>query len=107
MLLNEERIGEIRFDVTIALIVKGLILKIQGGKILEVKTGSCQGKGTVAIAGETIFERKSEEIALPGVISFDKGKPIEASGAPVALKCITSVCHCESQIDQESLHHLG
>lgn len=84
VLFYGESIGTIPFDVEVALELKGLKIKIKAGEILEAHTGDCRAKGSVAIAGHRIVEKKSEEIALPGMICFEKRRPIAAVPSPAS-----------------------
>jgi hypothetical protein len=68
----------IEFVVQLTLTLKGFVLTIQGGKVTEVRTGSCEGKGTIAFERLTIAEKKLEPIVFPGVI------PIREPGKPMA-----------------------
>lgn len=61
---NEAVIEEIKFQVYIELLLKGLILKIKDGEIEGVKAGSCQCKGSFSCENVQLFECKSEEFIL-------------------------------------------
>ncbi len=68
---------------TIALLVqmgfklKGFVLKIQNGGIVEIQTGHCEAKGTIKYAGLAIAEKKLEPIKLP--LSIPIAIPASAS----------------------------
>ncbi|MFS8085514.1 MAG: hypothetical protein ACMG6H_07770, partial [Acidobacteriota bacterium] len=59
---------------TIALLVqlnfklKGFVLKIRDGRIVELQTGQCEVKGTVKFSGLTIAEKKLAPLKLPFAI---------------------------------------
>ncbi len=76
VLVDDHVLGKIVFDLVITLRLEGLILKIQDGKIREVRTGKCAGKGVFKLKDLVIFQKESREIPLPGVVSFEKGLPI-------------------------------
>jgi hypothetical protein len=77
VLLNEQLIRKIDFDISIALTLKGFILKIRDGKIKEIKAGTCKGKGTVKCENFVIFEKETESFSLPGSINFEEGVAIK------------------------------
>ena len=56
--------------------LEGIILKIQEGKIKEITTGTCKGKGTVECENILILERKTRPFCLPGSVSLGEGIPI-------------------------------
>ncbi len=60
--------------------VKGFILTIKGGQVLQMTTGNCQAKGQLSVAGVVVTEKKSSVVELPGVIRFGEGRRIEATG---------------------------
>jgi len=76
ILVNEKKVGKVNFEITLALTLKSIVLKIKGGKIMEIETGSCIGKGTIKCENVPIFERKSKEIRLPGSIPLGNGVEI-------------------------------
>lgn len=75
--INQIPIGEIKFHVDLELVLKGVILKIQNGKIMEVTVGSCDGKGEVKVGDEILLERESSPWELPGSIDLGDGIPIQ------------------------------
>jgi hypothetical protein len=76
ILINGKPVGKINFHITISLIIEGIILKIQDGKIKEITTGACKGKGCVMCENIVILEKKTLPICLPGSISLGEGIPI-------------------------------
>lgn len=81
ILINDKSIGKIEFNINIVLTIKGIILKIQNGKIKELITGSCEGKGNVKYENLIILERDIESISLPNSIDFGKGISITSKEA--------------------------
>lgn len=67
---------------TIALLVqlgfklKGFVLKIKNGGIIELQTGDCEVKGTIKFSGLTIAEKKLAPIKLPFSIPIVVPAPI-------------------------------
>lgn len=76
ILINDKPVGKIDFDINIALTLKGFILKIQDGKIKEIKTGTCKGKGTIKCEDFVILEKETESFPLPGSINLGEGAVI-------------------------------
>jgi len=76
VLVNEKEVTKIHFSITISLMLEGFILKVQDGKIKEIRTGTCQGKGEIQCEGVTIKEKQTESYRFPGVIHLGDGVPI-------------------------------
>lgn len=76
ILINEKPVGRVDFNINISLTLKGIVLKIQDGKIKEIKTGSCKGKGNVKLEDFVIMEKETESISLPGSINLGDGVAI-------------------------------
>jgi hypothetical protein len=66
MRIKDLPVKKIEFTVKLTFILKGFVLKIQGGGIQEIQTGACEVKGTISYAGQTIIEKKLSAIKLPG-----------------------------------------
>jgi hypothetical protein len=78
ILINDKSVGKIDFNINISLTLKGIILKIRDGKIKEIQTGSCKGKGTIKCEDLVILEKETESFSLPGSINLGEGIPIAA-----------------------------
>ncbi len=76
IIINDNFKKKIDFTITISLLLEGMILKIQDGKILEIFPGSCEGAGTVECEDFVILDRKSGPFKLPGSIKLGTGIPI-------------------------------
>jgi hypothetical protein len=76
VLVNGKEVGRIKFGIDLELKLKGATLKIDGGKIVGVSTGTCEGKGAVRCEGVPILERETQPFTLPGNIHFDPGIPV-------------------------------
>ena len=74
--INKVSLGEIKFDISLELALKGVILKIQNGKIMEATLGSCEGKGSVKHGDFSILERQTEPFSVPGSLSLGEGLAI-------------------------------
>jgi hypothetical protein len=66
MRLKNMPVKKIEFTVKMVFILKGFVLKIQGGAIQEVQTGACEVQGTISYAGQVIVDKKLTPIKLPG-----------------------------------------
>ena len=76
ILVNDQPAGKIFFDIKVALTLEGIILKIRDGRIKEIFTGTCKGKGTISCDHIVILEKKTESVPLPGSIDLGQGIPI-------------------------------
>jgi len=81
ILINDEPVGKIKFDINIALTLKGITLKIQNGRIKEILTGDCKGRGTIKYENLVILERQLGSISLPGSIDLGQGVTIPILGS--------------------------
>lgn len=76
ILVNERRVGKIDFEIDVALVVSGIILKIQDAKVKQIVMGTAKGKGTIKCSGLIIIDRKLKTLQMPGVIDLGEGIPI-------------------------------
>ena len=76
LLVNGQKVATITFGVDLELHFESATLTIQGGRIMEVKTGTCVGKGVLKCEGAVLAERSSAEVPLPGRLTFGEGIPI-------------------------------
>jgi hypothetical protein len=76
--INKIPLGEMKFHVDIELALKGVILKIQDGKIMGGAIGSCAGKGSITYGDDhVLMQKESEPWELPGSIDLSDGIPIQ------------------------------
>ncbi|MBZ5563046.1 MAG: hypothetical protein LAP13_11585 [Acidobacteriia bacterium] len=73
VLLNDQPVGRLVFDVAVALVLKGLVLKIQNARIKAISPGSCQAKGSIALEKAVLVERALTPLTLPGFIDLGEG----------------------------------
>jgi|WetSurMetagenome_2_1015567.scaffolds.fasta_scaffold64830_2 hypothetical protein len=76
VIVNDKTSGRIDFAVSVSLSLKGFIAKIQGGKIMGIKTGECKCKGSVTCEGLMLLERETASFEMPGSIDLGDGIPI-------------------------------
>lgn len=69
--VNGEKVGQVRAEVQLELLIQAAVLKIEGGRIQEIRTGSLRGEGSFSVEGIRLLEAKSKEIALPGTLRLD------------------------------------
>ncbi len=74
--INENLVAKIDFTIMVALKLNGIILKIQDGRIKEIFTGTCQGKGAIECEGLVLVEKEMPSVSLPGSINLGEGIPI-------------------------------
>ena len=65
---DDKPVGQIKFDLTAAIKVEGLSLKIQAGEVTEILTGSCQGSIQLAFDDQVLIDAPTQRIELPGSI---------------------------------------
>jgi hypothetical protein len=61
----------IQFTVILSATLKGVVLKIKGGTIVEIQMGSCEFDGEVKYEDLTIAEKKLGPIRLQGVSTLE------------------------------------
>ena len=70
--LNDQPCGRLDFTVEIALRVEGVVLTIKDRKIWKATTGACTASGRITCEGQTLSERESAPMQLPGTLVFDQ-----------------------------------
>jgi hypothetical protein len=70
LVVAEQSLCALAFDITLALQLKGVMLQVRGGRIAALTAGACEGQGTVALAGKTLLTKKTPAFALPGRLDF-------------------------------------
>ncbi|OLD62365.1 MAG: hypothetical protein AUI53_01665 [Acidobacteria bacterium 13_1_40CM_2_60_7] len=73
ILLKEQPVGRIVFDLEFSLTLDGFVLKIQDGMIQEIQAGSAKGDGSLSLGEAVILKRELAPVHFPGHIHFDKG----------------------------------
>ncbi len=75
--LNKIPLGKMTFHINIELTLKGVIAKIQNGKLWGGSIGSCAGKGSITFGDKHILEKESQPILLPATIELHDGIPLQ------------------------------
>ncbi len=68
-------------EAQLSLALKGFVLTIKGGRVLQIATGTCKATGKVTLAGVPLAEKTLESFSFPGVIHFPDGRPIVTRAA--------------------------
>lgn len=71
--INEISLGKVTFIITLELTIKGMMLTIQGGKIIAIGIGCCVGKGSIKCANITLMEQETKSVSLPSSIALGEG----------------------------------
>lgn len=69
-------VEKIVFDVNVDFNLKGLQLKIENGRIVEVEAGSCEGNGEIKVKDTQLVHKDFGPIDMPGKISLGNGIPV-------------------------------
>jgi len=69
---------KIEFTLTAELTLQGIVLRIQDGKIKEIKEGTITGKGSLLLDKEAVIERSFGSYDLPGSVDLGDGIPLRA-----------------------------
>jgi hypothetical protein len=67
---------KIEFTLSAELILQGIVLRIQDGKIKEIKEGTIKGKGSLLLEKESVIETPFGSYDLPGSVDLDGGIPL-------------------------------
>lgn len=70
MKIKDLPVNKIEFLVKLLFKLKGFVLKVQNGAILQMQTGACEVQGTILYSGQVIVEKKLSPIELPGQIEL-------------------------------------
>jgi hypothetical protein len=71
--IHNAAVKKIEFTLRLVFNLKGFVLKVQHGKIKEMRTGLCEVEGAMEYGGVTILEKSVAPIELPGSFSFHNG----------------------------------
>lgn len=73
ILFRDQLVGKLVFDVTLALKLQGITLKIQDATIKAIQTGSWQGEGSIKLGDTVLVEKEFEPVSLPGALELSPG----------------------------------
>jgi hypothetical protein len=73
LLINNRAVESIPIEISFQMAVEGLVLKIENGRIKEIRPGTCSASGRIACRDWIIAEHETRPFVLPGVLSFGDG----------------------------------
>jgi len=76
VVVNDLAVEKIQLIIKLALNFNGIILKIKGGKIIEILPGSCKGTGNLSWGKFVLLEEQTKTFTLPQSIKLGEGIPI-------------------------------
>ncbi len=88
--IKDMQIGSVQLDVRLALELEGVVLKVQAGRILDVRAGSCKASGSLKCSVESkvgakellSLEKETPKFQLRGAIPLGDGIAIPPPGGP-------------------------
>jgi len=79
--LHGREIGSLKFNLEFSLTLDGFDLAIQNGRIMEIRTGSAKGEGSLSLADVSLWKREWAPVRFPGQISLGCGIPLRPFAA--------------------------
>jgi len=76
ILVNGQRLPEVKIDIKVDLTIEAAVLRIKDGRIMSARTGTCEGKVTLSCGKAILPSPGARSFKLPGTISFGEGIPI-------------------------------
>jgi len=70
VVLNDNRIGAIDFQLTLVLALSKVTLKVRNGLVEEVHAGEIKGLASLACEGFPLFEKEAEKLDLSRLIRY-------------------------------------
>jgi hypothetical protein len=77
-MLNDVTLGRLEFEIDLRLDLEGVLLKVRDGKIWEIKSGHCSGKGVCKCGDVTLMTKETPKFDLPGRVKLEKAVEIPA-----------------------------
>jgi hypothetical protein len=71
--LDNQLILKFQVDVVLALKFDSVILRIENGRIREIRPGEVRAEGSIKNGSAVLADRKSETIRIPGTINLGYG----------------------------------
>jgi hypothetical protein len=68
--LNGQKLGQIDFQIDLALTLEGIILELRGGELREIRFGNMKGRGTLKCEDLVLLKRDTGTIEFPGKVRF-------------------------------------
>lgn len=76
LLLNDQKMAEITFDLVLTLNVAATTLKVRAGRIWQARGTEFQGEAALSYRGFGLMKKKTGRLTLPGTIDFKDGVAI-------------------------------
>jgi hypothetical protein len=73
VLLNEQPIEEIVFELEFLLTIEGIVLNIRDGRIVAIGSGTYAGGGALKFKGFVLCEVQTPKYEIPGLVGFQEG----------------------------------
>ncbi|HXI25882.1 MAG TPA: hypothetical protein VNG71_18645 [Pyrinomonadaceae bacterium] len=77
--IKKASLKKIEFCIRLRFRLKGFVLKINEGRIKEMKTGLCEVEGTVECEKATILKKSRAPIHLPGTVPLEVSPVVTSS----------------------------
>jgi hypothetical protein len=79
--MKDQSLGKFIFNIGVNLMIQGVILEIQGGKIKKVHIGSCVGSGSIGCQDSPLLDIPEKEVEdIGGVADLGDGVAIKRGG---------------------------
>ncbi len=85
VLLNENSVAKLQFDVKFKLEIDGANLMIHEGMIKKVTAVSGKASCTISYKGYELYKKESQQIDLPGEVEFNPGIVIRPAVEPARV----------------------
>jgi len=79
LLINHSSVGKVKFDVTFEIEIDGAKLKIQDGKIKQLRAVTCKGVCKIEYGDYELLKKASRDLELPGMVDLGEGIAIPAA----------------------------
>jgi hypothetical protein len=86
LMVGNQVVATLAFDVDLCLEFDLAVLAIRDGKIQEIQTGSCTGKGTLSYGAAKLAEVSTRSVSLPGRLTFGAGVPQSGTRPDAGLR---------------------
>jgi hypothetical protein len=81
VLMNDKVVLSVALTIGLEIDLESVVLRIQGGRIYEIRPGRGSAKGSVKFRDLTIVARESSRVDFPGTIRIERGLPIRPGNA--------------------------
>jgi hypothetical protein len=70
LMLGGKSLTRLKFNIALSLQLKGVELEIRQGRIAGLRSGECLGEGIFSVGGQTLIQRETPALPLPGRVTF-------------------------------------